>query len=108
MIVPTSRFFPSANSTGYLVSTVDGTMPLKELNSTKERISTKKKGETENQAKMTKLTEHGGMEKTCKSAKSKNPSQIQYEDQHSKPEPELQNTKECNLYPSDGPESPIV
>ncbi|GKB10431.1 hypothetical protein Tco_0844354 [Tanacetum coccineum] len=33
MIVSTSRFFLSANSTEYLVSTVDGMMPLKELNS---------------------------------------------------------------------------
>nr|GEV42528.1 reverse transcriptase domain-containing protein [Tanacetum cinerariifolium] len=38
MIVPTSRFFLSANSTEYLVSTVDGTMSLKELNSTKVRL----------------------------------------------------------------------
>ncbi|GKF01109.1 hypothetical protein Tco_0028032, partial [Tanacetum coccineum] len=38
MIVPTSRFFPSANSTGYLVSTVDGTMPLKEPNSAEVRL----------------------------------------------------------------------
>ncbi|GJT25645.1 hypothetical protein Tco_0895582 [Tanacetum coccineum] len=38
MIVPTSRFFPSATSTEYLVSTVDGTMPLKELNSAKVRL----------------------------------------------------------------------
>ncbi|GJU00061.1 hypothetical protein Tco_1110399 [Tanacetum coccineum] len=38
MIVPTSRFFPSANSTEYLMSTVDGTMPLKELNSAEVRL----------------------------------------------------------------------
>ncbi|GKD53966.1 hypothetical protein Tco_1287353, partial [Tanacetum coccineum] len=38
MIVPTSRFFPSANSTEYLVSTVDGKMPLKELNSVEVRL----------------------------------------------------------------------
>ncbi|GJU67116.1 hypothetical protein Tco_1253375 [Tanacetum coccineum] len=38
MIVQTSRFFPSANSTGYLVSTIDGTMPLKEPNSTEVRL----------------------------------------------------------------------
>ncbi|GJS52597.1 hypothetical protein Tco_0625959 [Tanacetum coccineum] len=38
MIVPTSRFFPSANSTEYLMSTVDVTMPLKELNSAEVRL----------------------------------------------------------------------
>ncbi|GKD03222.1 hypothetical protein Tco_1178196, partial [Tanacetum coccineum] len=38
MIVPTSRFFLSANSTEYLVSTVDGTMPLKELNLAEVRL----------------------------------------------------------------------
>ncbi|GKC27169.1 hypothetical protein Tco_1034463 [Tanacetum coccineum] len=38
MIVPTSRFFSSANSTEYLVSTVDGTMPHKELNSAEVRL----------------------------------------------------------------------
>nr|GEW20605.1 putative reverse transcriptase domain-containing protein [Tanacetum cinerariifolium] len=38
MIVPTSRFFPSANSTEYLVSMVNGTTPTKELNSAKVRL----------------------------------------------------------------------
>ncbi|GKF27200.1 hypothetical protein Tco_0083094, partial [Tanacetum coccineum] len=38
MIEPTFRFFPSATSTEYLVSTVDRTMPLKELNSAKVRL----------------------------------------------------------------------
>ncbi|GKD71966.1 hypothetical protein Tco_1326056, partial [Tanacetum coccineum] len=38
MLVSTSIIFPSANSTGYLVSTVDGTMPIKELNSAEVRL----------------------------------------------------------------------
>ncbi|GKE11841.1 hypothetical protein Tco_1415392, partial [Tanacetum coccineum] len=38
MIAPTSRLFSSANSTEYLVSTVDGTMPLKELNLAEVRL----------------------------------------------------------------------
>nr|GEV03769.1 hypothetical protein [Tanacetum cinerariifolium] len=37
MIVSTSMIFPSANSTEYLVSMVDGTMLLKELNSMEEK-----------------------------------------------------------------------
>ncbi|GKB82103.1 hypothetical protein Tco_0948998 [Tanacetum coccineum] len=39
MIVPSSRFFPSSNTTEYLMSTIDGTMPLKELNSAEVRKS---------------------------------------------------------------------
>ncbi|GJR78359.1 hypothetical protein Tco_0149144 [Tanacetum coccineum] len=38
MLVSTSIIFLSANSTKYLVSTGDGTMPIKELNSTKVRF----------------------------------------------------------------------
>ncbi|GJR29315.1 hypothetical protein Tco_1105547 [Tanacetum coccineum] len=38
MLVSTSIIFMSANSTAYLVSMVDGTMPIKELNSTKVRF----------------------------------------------------------------------
>ncbi|GKD88906.1 hypothetical protein Tco_1364413 [Tanacetum coccineum] len=38
MIVSIPMTFPSANSTEYLVSTVDGMMPLKELNSTEVRL----------------------------------------------------------------------
>ncbi|GJY41953.1 hypothetical protein Tco_0429223 [Tanacetum coccineum] len=38
MIVSTSMIFPSAISTEYLVSTVDGTMPLKGLNSAEVRL----------------------------------------------------------------------
>ncbi|GJU81589.1 hypothetical protein Tco_1283954 [Tanacetum coccineum] len=38
MIVSTSRFFPLANLTEYLMSTIDGTMPLKELNSAEVRL----------------------------------------------------------------------
>ncbi|GKB47971.1 hypothetical protein Tco_0898724 [Tanacetum coccineum] len=35
MLVSTFIIFPSADSTGYLVSMVDGTTPIKELNSAK-------------------------------------------------------------------------
>ncbi|GKD15711.1 hypothetical protein Tco_1200118, partial [Tanacetum coccineum] len=38
MMVSISMIFPSANSTEYLVSTVDGAMPLKELNSAEVRL----------------------------------------------------------------------
>ncbi|GJZ22480.1 hypothetical protein Tco_0807574 [Tanacetum coccineum] len=38
MLVSTSIIFLSANSTEYLVSTVDGTMSLKELNSANVRL----------------------------------------------------------------------
>ncbi|GJZ75491.1 hypothetical protein Tco_0639956 [Tanacetum coccineum] len=38
MLVSTSIIFPSANSTGYLVSMVDGTTPIKELNSMEVRL----------------------------------------------------------------------
>ncbi|GJS80997.1 hypothetical protein Tco_0747538 [Tanacetum coccineum] len=38
MLVSTSIILPSANSTGYLVSTVDGTTPIKELNSAEVRL----------------------------------------------------------------------
>ncbi|GKC85574.1 hypothetical protein Tco_1141291 [Tanacetum coccineum] len=38
MLVSTSMIFPSANPTEYLVSTVDGTMSFKELNSAVVRL----------------------------------------------------------------------
>ncbi|GJR81047.1 hypothetical protein Tco_0151832 [Tanacetum coccineum] len=61
---------------------------------------------TENQAKMTKLSME---EKTCvkiKVPKSKNAKVESLLRIEVKPEPELKNTIECNLYPSDGPGKP--
>ncbi|GJS24893.1 hypothetical protein Tco_0453525 [Tanacetum coccineum] len=61
---------------------------------------------TENQAKMTKLSME--WKRLCKiKAKVQNAKvRVNTEESAVKPEPELKNTIECNLYPSDGPGKP--
>ncbi|GJT20047.1 hypothetical protein Tco_0878753 [Tanacetum coccineum] len=59
---------------------------------------------TENQAKMTKLSME--WKRLCK-IKAKNAKvRVNTEESAVKPEPELKNTIECNLNPSDGPGKP--
>ncbi|GKD83051.1 hypothetical protein Tco_1349890 [Tanacetum coccineum] len=57
--------------------------------------------------KPSKMTTENGMGKTCKiKAKIKNAKSDVNEESAVKPEPELKNTIECNLNPSDGPGKP--
>ncbi|GJT81868.1 hypothetical protein Tco_1056210 [Tanacetum coccineum] len=66
-------------------------------------ISSKK---TENQAKMTKLSMEWKRLCKIKAKVQKCQSQSHTENTAVKPEPELKNTIECNLNPSDGPGKP--